>query len=92
MLASEIVQCAVSDWRMLIKAKAWKDERRRRAKLETTQKVNFDEIRIFLKSDWCTLLMNNFTMRPEHVLHILEKELSDAIEADKLRKKEAKIL
>lgn len=70
-LAAEIVIGAANDWRKLIKRKAW---------LNKTQDkyCNFEELRIFFKSDWCALLLNGFHIDPARILDVLEEELRQA--------------
>lgn len=72
MLAAEIVAAAIDDWRGLIKAKAWLNEYPSRV-------CNFNELRIFFKSEWCEFLMQNFNFAPHDVLRRLEDELQEAI-------------
>ena len=73
LLAAQIVVYAVNDWRDLIKAKAWLDER-------TTKKhCNFYELRKFFRSDWCAFLMQDMdNIEPSRLLAILEAELDEA--------------
>lgn len=68
LMAAEIVIGAVNDWRRMIKNKAWLDK--------TPNKFcNFEEIRIFFRSDWCALLLNGFNIQPARILEVLEEEL-----------------
>lgn len=71
MLAAEIVAGAVEDWRGLVKQKAWLNAYPSRV-------CNFNELRIFFKSEWCEFLMQNFSMQPTELLQLLEKELEEA--------------
>lgn len=70
-LAAEIVIGAVSDWRKLIKKKAWLDK-------EPDKFCNFDELRNFFKGEWCAFLLQNFRIEPACILEMLEEELRQA--------------
>lgn len=87
----EIVNRAVLDWRLLIRAKAWKI-----AYLIPMQggyekipnaRCNFTELRQFFKSDWCAacLQLNNSSVSAPIILEKMEAELAEAIEKDKKR-------
>lgn len=69
-LAAEIVIHAVSDWRELVKKQAWLGYQR--------HNCNFDELRVFFKSEWCAFLMKDFAVEPERLLEVLEAELKEA--------------
>lgn len=71
-LAAGIVLQAVTDWRKLIKHKAWLDT--------DVSAVNFDEIRKFLKSEYCLLLLHGSAVKQEKILEQLENELKEAKE------------
>ena len=95
----EIVNRAVLDWRLLIRAKAWKKK-----KLYPTQggteklpsyRCNFDELRRFFRGDWCEdiLVGAGVSTTKERILDVLERELGEAMlkEAEKeARKREQK--
>lgn len=72
LLAVTIVTQAIFDWRTLIKARAWEEER-------TSRYCNFDELRNFFKSDWCDLLLIKTQWESERILAILEAELQAAM-------------
>lgn len=74
-LAAEIVAGAVTDWRELVKRKAWEDERPNRF-------CNFTELRLFFKSEWCEFLLQHFSIEPEGILEMLEAELAEAMRKD----------
>lgn len=73
MLASMIVVGAVEDWRELIRRKAWQNHYQQRD-------CNFNELRMFFKSNWCGLLMLTFDIEPAEILAILEAELAAAMQ------------
>lgn len=78
-MAAEIVVGAIMDWRALIYKKAW---------LDVAQcNRNFNELRLFFKSDWCAFLLQGFEMQPEKILEMLEAELRAAMENDEKRRK-----
>ena len=77
-LAAEIVASAATDWRELIKKKAWKKERQKVCEVVCT----FEGLRHFFKSEWCAFLLQHFSVEPEGILKILEAELSEAIRKD----------
>lgn len=89
-LALEIVSRAVMDWRLLIRAKAWKK------KLYHAQggndrlpsyRVNFKELRRFFKSEWCDnlLVSTGASITAEKILKVLERELEEAMAKDAKR-------
>ena len=80
MLAAEIVAKAVEDWRMLIQQKAWLPS------VPISQQCNFDEIRNFLRSQWCELLLLPCEMDQQKILEILEAELQEAQQKHEERK------
>lgn len=98
-LALEIVHYAVLDWRRLVKAKAWKIDYLRPAHQYwqiPNVRCNFDELRLFFKSDWCDLLLtvNHVATTGQRILQQLEKELEAAKESEKRqarRKKQKKV-
>lgn len=71
LLAAEIVIHAVADWRELVKAGKWDDP-------APQVRCNFDELRVFFKSEWCDFIMHKFDMSPETLLAMLEEELAEA--------------
>lgn len=79
LLAAEIVIAAIEDWRYLTKKKQWDEI--------PSCYCNFEELRIFFKSDWCGFLMQNFDIAPERILEILERELREAKAQDEQKKK-----
>jgi hypothetical protein len=81
-LAAEVVCGAIHDWRLLINRKAWLDY--------DTCKVNFNALRLFFKSDWCSFLMQDFDIEPAAILDLLEKELQDAMSDPKSKSKKNK--
>lgn len=72
-LAAEIVIHAIMDWREMVRRKVWNPVERY---------CNYDEIRVFFKSEWCAYIMQNFDIAPEYILAMLEKELQEAMERD----------
>lgn len=74
-LAAAIVIQAISDWRQLVRAKAWLDGGELKHK-------NFYELRAFFKSDWCAFLLEPTGITPRVILQALEKELQEAKEKD----------
>lgn len=78
-LAAEITMRAIYDWRFLLYCKAWKNKDMR--------KVNFNELRLFFKGEWCEFLLQGFEMQPEKILEMLEAELRAAMENDEKRRK-----
>ena len=72
LLAAEIVACAVDDWRMLIKKKAWLPS------VIASSSCNFGELRSFFNSQWCELLLHKCEIDPQRILQILEAELQEA--------------
>lgn len=69
--AAEIVIHAITDWRELVKQKAWRDY--------PSRNCNFEELRKFFKSDWCAFLMQGFDVEPARLLEVLEAELQEAM-------------
>lgn len=97
----EIVNRAVQDWRLLIRAKAWKCERFHPARGGKepipSYRCNFTELRQFFKSQWCEmcLQMNHSSVNPVTILEKLEAELAEAIlkdEAREARKREQRTM
>ena len=83
----EIVNRAVLDWRLLIRAKAWKREKFLSARSPWTMPnkyCNFEELRQFFKSEWCALClqMNNSSANAPKILELLEEELAAAMKKD----------
>lgn len=76
LLAAEIVISAISDWRALIKKKAWK---------KRTYTTSFAELRRFFESEWCDFLMQGVEIAPAAILDTLEAELREAIEKDEAK-------
>lgn len=73
-LSAYIVIGAVEDWRELIYKRVWEDPN------YTPQKdCNFEEMRLFFKSEWCDYLMQDFDLNPLDVLKLLEQELAEAM-------------
>lgn len=70
-LAAGIVAAAVTDWRELVKRKAWDKKPQRYC--------NFTELRLFFKSEWCAFLLQHFSIEPESILERLEAELAEAM-------------
>lgn len=87
----EIVNRAVQDWRLLIRAKAWKCERFHPARGGNEQipsyRCNFYELRQFFKSQWCEmcLQMNHSSLNAPLILEKLEAELAEAMAEDAKR-------
>ena len=50
LLAAEIVIHAITDWRDLVRTRAWEKQHLSKSK-------NFDELRAFFKGEWCEFLM-----------------------------------
>lgn len=78
--AAEIVIHAVDDWRLLVKNEAWLDSK-------PQKNFNFDELRVFFKSEWCAFLMQEFDIEPACILELLEKELREAMQQPARKKK-----
>lgn len=85
----EIVNRAVLDWRLLIRAKAWKStgdfhKRKKNVWLIPNYYCNFTELRQFFKSEWCAvcLQMNNSSTNAPLILEKLEAELASAMKKD----------
>ena len=78
MLAAQIVATAISDWRELIREKAWLSKR-------IEPRKNFTELRQFFESDWCALLMIFMELTPADILTKLEKELEEAKKMEALK-------
>jgi hypothetical protein len=77
LLAAEIVVHAITDWRALVRSRAWEDD-------YPSRRCNFDELRIFFNSEWCEFLLQGFDMDPVRILDILEAELQAAkLQAEK---------
>ena len=87
----EIVNRAVLDWRLLIRAKAWKCKKfypvRGGNEKLPSYNCNFAELRNFFKSQWCEicLQMNHSSVNPVTILEKLEAELVEAMEKDAKR-------
>lgn len=86
----EIVNRAVLDWRLLIRAKAWK--RKKLYQVTNADRLphrycNFEELRRFFESEWCDtiLVSTGASITSEKILRVLERELEKAIEKDKER-------
>ncbi len=73
LLAAEIVIHAIADWRELVKARKWEN-------INPQAHCNFNELRLFFKSDWCEFILHKFDMSPAAVLALLEAELADAMQ------------
>jgi hypothetical protein len=90
-LARGIVLMAIEDWRKLIKAKAYRNERPR---FENNKYglVTFGELRNFLGSDWCDHLLDSCEgdVSGKYILRMLEDELEDAMVKDQVRYAHAK--
>ena len=71
LLAAEIIIHAITDWRDLVRTRAWENKYQSKSK-------NFDELRAFFKGEWCEFLMQNFDIESEAVLDLLESELAEA--------------
>ncbi len=90
-LALEIVNRAVTDWRLLIQAKAWKCKRMYQTQggfeRLPSYRVNFKELRRFFKSEWCDnlLVSTDAAITAEKILAVLERELEEAMEEDAKR-------
>ena len=87
LLASEIVSKAVEDWRLLIKKKAWNYAPSQKKSCPIPNKeCNFNELRLFFKSDWCDALCSLICedICKETILKILEQELKEAMEKEAL--------
>ena len=82
MLAAEIVAQAVEDWRTLVKKKAWLPS------VPVSTHCNFNDIRSFLRSEWCELLLLPCEMDAQRILQILEEELREAQRKDEEGKDE----
>ena len=65
LLACKIVQQAIVDYRALLRGE------------NRGEKVSFDEIRRFLKGQWCDDLLSFTEVTGEWVLNLLEKETVD---------------
>jgi hypothetical protein len=78
LMAAEVVVSAITDWRGLIKRKAWLDG-------YVKHNCNFDELRSFFNGEWCEFLMQDFSMKPKELLQLLEKELQEAKRKDETR-------
>lgn len=94
----EVVNRAVLDWRLLIRAKAWKCKRLYPAQGGNgkipSYNCNFTELRNFFKSQFCELClqMNHSSLNAPLILERLEAELAEAMmkDAGKTVKKEVK--
>lgn len=75
-LGCAIIYQAVTDWRLLIKQKAWLKE-------YPDAKNNFGELRVFFKSGLCLALTpDESTLTPRRMLEILEEELAEAMKKE----------
>lgn len=81
-MASEIVVGAICDWRMLVNKKAWREDYH--------GIVNFNELRLFFKGEWCAFLMQDFEIEPAKILEMLEAELSNAMQNHEEQKKKTR--
>lgn len=72
LFAAEIVMHAITDWRWLIKEKAWLNE-------EEKPLCNFNELRAFFSGEWCAFLLEKWDMESARILEILEAELQEAM-------------
>lgn len=90
-LGLEIVSRAVMDWRLLIKAKAWKCKKLYPAQggIEKipSYRCNFEELRRFFRGDWCeTILVGaGASTTKEKILDVLERELGEAMLKDEMK-------
>ena len=75
LLAAYIVIHAVGDWREMVNGKAWLDKTPNRY-------CNFNELRVFFKSEWCAFVMQSFEIEPARILEMLEAELKAAKKED----------
>lgn len=73
LFAAEIVMHAITDWRWLIKEKAWQNE-------EEKPLCNFTELRAFFNSEWCAFLLEKWSMESTRILELLEAELQEAMQ------------
>ncbi len=87
----EIVNRAVLDWRLLIRAKAWRynwlfPAQGGHEKIPNSR-CNFSELRDFFKSDMCALCLqvNHSSLNASMILSKLEADLAEAIKKDKER-------
>lgn len=81
-LAGAVIINAVEDWRQLIRSKAYRDHGSENMK--DGGMVNFGELRLFFKSDFCDLLFDvcQKQVAGRYVLRHLEAELEQAMEND----------
>lgn len=71
LLCAEIIIHEIVDWRVLIKSREWLNK-------HPSPYCNFDELRLFFKSEWCDFLMQDFELEPACIFEILEAELEEA--------------
>lgn len=90
-LGIAIINQAVTDWRSLIRAKAWKYSTpvKQMGGIEQlpSPRCNFKELRKFFTGDWCDTILAGagISVAAERLLKILEDELAEAIRKDEER-------
>lgn len=83
LLAVSIVMQAIYDWRHLIRERDWERE-------HPNPYYNFNALRLFLRGDWCAMLLVKTQWTGERILELLEAELREAMQQPKAKGRKRK--